>query len=392
MQLCFTRTGLQRIQIICTAMGLAFAMLILSLLIDGWFYGAWGVSSLYTFFQVNLMQSISAFYGVHSWHWYLTQAVPFLLTTYLPVLIYGLYVLWPQRRQGAFDMLFASLGMTFGLSITTSHKEFRFLHPILPVLLIYTAVGADRLEMARVAINMKQNTAPINSTANVDRYSFRAATMSRRKAKKEFVTNADASAGHKGFRSILIGGFILMAQVITALYMSIWHQSGVISVMHHLRRSLPVLDMAGIPSMFTPPSSTYFPEHVPGHTATRPHVNHTTLFFAMPCHSTPFYAYLLRPDVHMDMITCEPPVGLSAKERKTFLGEDDRFYSGPRAFLHERFEQHIVHTQLSSIHPVRLTTWPSVMVFFEQLLIDFPDIPILLQEKGYHEVKRPVSN
>ncbi|ORY99156.1 Alg9-like mannosyltransferase family-domain-containing protein [Syncephalastrum racemosum] len=104
--------------------------------------GAWGLSSAVltpvNFIRVNVLQSISVIYGVHPWHWYLSQGIPVVLTTYLPFAIFG----YQKSRHNAETRHIGHLVLyVIGVYSLLSHKEFRFIFPIVPLLLIFAAKG-----------------------------------------------------------------------------------------------------------------------------------------------------------------------------------------------------------------------------------------------------------
>lgn len=53
----------------------------------------------------------------------------------------------------------------------------------------------------------------------------------------------------------------------------------------------------------------------------------------MPCHSTPWRSHLVFPGIKAWALGCEPPIGLNASEKTTYLDEADRFYADPITFL-----------------------------------------------------------
>ncbi|KAI7871727.1 GPI mannosyltransferase 3 [Spinellus fusiger] len=95
------------------------------------------------FFRINVLASISLFYGVHPWHWYLTQGLPAIATTFLPLSLLGYYTqasLHPRIRPLGY--LIVWIVAVFSL---LSHKEFRFLFPIFPLVLLFAAAGLQHL-------------------------------------------------------------------------------------------------------------------------------------------------------------------------------------------------------------------------------------------------------
>ncbi|VEL31024.1 unnamed protein product, partial [Protopolystoma xenopodis] len=56
---------------------------------DRLFYGRW-TCSLVNFLHFNMLADAGAFYGVHAWHWYITEGLPVLLSGQLPFFLAGL--------------------------------------------------------------------------------------------------------------------------------------------------------------------------------------------------------------------------------------------------------------------------------------------------------------
>lgn len=89
---------------------------------------------LFNFFKFNISDSLSSFYGVSRVDFYLFQAIPIILLNYLPFFIYGILTTAWSNFKGL--MLFY-----IGVFTLISHKEFRFIYPLMPILLYYTADG-----------------------------------------------------------------------------------------------------------------------------------------------------------------------------------------------------------------------------------------------------------
>ena len=92
----------------------------------------------YNFFKFNLYEGKSSFYGTHSWHWYISDGIPVTLLSYVPFLVTGVYKTYYRDLDFT---LFNMLGFTVGFLSLSPHKEYRFLLPIIPFLLIYVAKG-----------------------------------------------------------------------------------------------------------------------------------------------------------------------------------------------------------------------------------------------------------
>ncbi|KAI8050246.1 Alg9-like mannosyltransferase family-domain-containing protein [Syncephalis plumigaleata] len=113
---------------------IAFGVMALA---DHYYYGEW-VFVPYNFIKANVIRGVSVFYGQHPWHWYATQGVPVVLTTFLPLTIYGI------RKASAATHRTAAYASLWLLSIYSllAHKEFRFIYPIVPIGIVYAAYGA----------------------------------------------------------------------------------------------------------------------------------------------------------------------------------------------------------------------------------------------------------
>ena len=93
--------------------------------------------SIINFISVN-SSTVSQFYGRMPWHYYLTQALPLLCTTTIPFAVLGV----KHSIQGiepTLRCLGSLVVWTTSVYSTISHKEWRFLHPLLPVMHILAA-------------------------------------------------------------------------------------------------------------------------------------------------------------------------------------------------------------------------------------------------------------
>ncbi|KAL8799093.1 MAG: hypothetical protein Q9182_006156 [Xanthomendoza sp. 2 TL-2023] len=118
-----------------------------SAVVDRLYYQHWTFPPL-RFLYFNLAQSLSVHYGRNDWHYYLFQGYPLLLTTFLPFALVGLYQsLFYQGTPPTQSLLTttikrqlatSSLMVPFILSFI-SHKEVRFIYPVLPPLHLLAA-------------------------------------------------------------------------------------------------------------------------------------------------------------------------------------------------------------------------------------------------------------
>lgn len=281
--------------------------LLLNFALDYWFYGMPAFPPL-KFLTFNLVQSLSVFYGRMPWHYYLSQGLPLLLTTFLPLTIHEICNIF-ESTATAFEAAALSgappEGATlatgkFQISLTTvfviitysciSHKEMRFLYPMVPALHV---LAADSL----CGFNLSKTT-----------------------------------------RKRIAAGLIIL-NIPVAWYATQVHQRGVIDVVDWLRRDRD---------------------------------NFKTVGFMMPCHSTPWQSHLqLRDDQVGWALTCEPPLNVAMEEREAYLDEADIFYLSPAKFFKTHFPPPPKYSaeapDSKTISPDSKYNWPDRLVAFEHL-------------------------
>lgn len=276
-------TSSKKISVISNAIAVCTVVISLNCLVDTYLYNNNHlVFTPYTFFKVNVVNNISLFYGVHTWHWYLSQGIPVIFTTFIPFIAYGLYRIYHFKVlfQRMKSLLYLVVWVVFVYSLLP-HKEFRFIFPIVPIVLIIAAYGIQQMP-----------------------------TKWRS-------------------RSIL---FLIVTQIPMALYLSLWHQRGVMDVMLSIRN-----EAKQNPNM--------------------------SVGIIMPCHSTPWYS-IVHENLDMWFLTCEPP--LSGTDE---LDEADQFYADPLQFIKaHKEEQQATH-----------------LVLFDNLV---PVIGEYLESQGYRECQR----
>ncbi|KAL8283183.1 hypothetical protein RQP46_005961 [Phenoliferia psychrophenolica] len=127
---------------------------------DTVFYGTLSFTP-YTFLVQNVFNSISLFYGANPFHFYLTQALPFTTMTMLPFILHGLYIGTkdPKPRLAA-TVAFATIGAYSLLG----HKEFRFIHPILPILHCFAAHSLVSFKSTTTSHSLTSSTLSIRPT------------------------------------------------------------------------------------------------------------------------------------------------------------------------------------------------------------------------------------
>ena len=291
-----------------------------SALIDRLFYNVWTFPP-FEFLKFNVLQSIAVFYGNNNWHYYLSQGYPLLLTTALPFAVIGMY----QALSTSRDMLkLCATSQTLLKNMTVmsmfvpavlsviSHKEVRFIYPLLPGLHILAAQPLATF------------FGPV----------FEEALPSARQ--------------NQMFRRLLLG-FLLSVNMIVALVSSTSHNSGLINVTHYLRHEFETYYADGRISptgISTIPAFGHGPAHATanGNGHAQPQslgARNMTVAFLTPCHSTPWRSHLqypptsTHPGIDAWALTCEPPLNMAALEKAAYVDEADQFYLGSGGVVEE---------------------------------------------------------
>ncbi|KAM3543385.1 hypothetical protein ARSEF1564_003729 [Beauveria bassiana] len=259
-------------------------VLSLSLLADRAYFGFWTLPA-HNWLNFNINKSLAVFYGQNPWHYYILQGIPLLCTTILPFVLPTL--IRPQTNGTAeLENTQRTLAASVIVMVTTlsliSHKEVRFIYPLLS---IFSVLAAPRVA------------------------SFFTSTPKRAAGK---VTASKRQVRHKGY---LMAGLALNG--LLSGYLSYFHQGAPIQVLTFLRRDF---------------------ERIHANSSKVLQPNHNKELFAlflMPCHSTPWRSHLVHPDLHAYALTCDPPLHTSPNtvERDTYRDEADRFYDDPVGFL-----------------------------------------------------------
>lgn len=321
------------------------SVLAASAVADRLFYGFWTFPPL-RFLYFNIAQSLAVFYGRNDWHYYASQGYPLLLTTLLVPALVGLYRTLRTRTSTAADrvqteirvqLALVCLLMPFVLSLI-SHKEVRFIYPLLPSLHILAAPPLVQF--------------------------FYPAVYTR-------------SSAYTPHRLTLL--FLVLANLVIGLYTTVYHASGVVDVLNYLRHQHEAHG--------SPAESSSHPQFQPGITAG----------FLMPCHSTPWRSHLVYPTIDAWALSCEPPIDQTAAEKAVYRDEADQFYDDPTQFLRDNMKGGLRYLPSrpsyitgfrSAIDTGKHTwthEWPDYLIFFEQLE---PTMHTLLRASSYGECWR----
>ncbi|XP_048118409.1 GPI mannosyltransferase 3 isoform X1 [Alosa alosa] len=218
----------------------------ISTLIDSLIHGQWTLVQ-WNFLKFNVFHNVAEFYGSHPWHWYFTQGFMVVLGSHLPFFLHGCSLASKRYR-----ILLFTIAWTLVIYSLLAHKEFRFIYPILPICMIFCGISLANLK------------------------AWRKPAM----------------------------WFLLVTNLIPALYTGLVHQRGTLDVMGHLQ---PLCDTTS--------------------NSSQPQV-----LFLMPCHSTPFYSHIHCP-LRMRFLECPPDL----RGDGSSIDEADVFYSNPAAWLMRTF-------------------------------------------------------
>ncbi|KAK8177187.1 Alg9-like mannosyltransferase family-domain-containing protein [Phyllosticta citrichinensis] len=181
----------ERHALVQSAMLYGGGVLALSALADRIYYGVWTLPPL-LFVYFNIARSLAVFYGTNRGDYYLTEGLPLLLTTALPFTLWGMYASLHGDGSKPRDRMLSILSLTALTMVLAlsciSHKEVRFIYPLLPNLHVLAASPLSTFFRPPLSLS-----------------------------KRTLLT------------------LLLSFNLLLAVYSSQVHQRGVIDVLHHLR-------------------------------------------------------------------------------------------------------------------------------------------------------------
>ncbi|KAH6918403.1 GPI mannosyltransferase 3, partial [Coprinopsis sp. MPI-PUGE-AT-0042] len=303
----------------------------------------------YNFLVTNL-SSVSLFYGGSPWHYYLTQGLPILCTTALPFVLHGIYTTFLARntpkKNLALQRMVSTIVWAVGIYSLAGHKEWRFIHPLLPLFYLFAAKSLVDLHGTSKVRGAKLKTRP--------------------KREKSNSTWVDFPIRKWHFA-------LLLSMMPVTVYVVLFYCSGPISVMSYIR-TLPI---SSSEKTFT-----------------------DTVGLLTPCHSLPGHAYIHREALALPgrvwALGCEPPLG--GQNLTTYQDQTDIFFADPKEYLRAHFP-HVVNTDFppslfptsrpgqSGLQPWK-HEWPKHLILFGDLLRDELGVRDVLEGKGYAEVRK----
>ncbi|KAI0532897.1 Alg9-like mannosyltransferase family-domain-containing protein [Xylaria digitata] len=276
-----------------------FTALGVSLVCDRWYFGEWKFPP-FAWLYFNVTQDLAKFYGQNAWHYYLSQGIPLLCTTMTPFVIQGLVKLldaessYPVTTSNTLKTLTFIIATTISSLSLVSHKEIRFIQPLLPGLHI---LAAPYITSFFTTMSVSGATACPPPTLGWKRKPLLAASL---------------------LINVVVGG-----------YLSWFHAAAPIQVMSFLRGEFERVHPDYLNFGRASPNATlssedgiYQPQEL-------------FAIFLTPCHSTPWRSHLIYPALSARALTCEPPLDTEpdSPERSAYQDETRRFYAEPVDFL-----------------------------------------------------------
>ena len=202
------------------------------------------------------------------WHYYITQAVPILCTTALPFTIHGIWSTFMSKslHDTALKTMLKTIVWVIGIYSLAGHKEWRFIHPILPLLHIFAAKS-----LVDLAYNPPR---PSNGSGKGTRQNKQ--NQSRPRSSRTLI-HSRLDLPDIPNKTL----FLLLLSLPVSMYIVLLYCSAPISVLSYIR-AIPTEELG-----------------------------HSTVGYLMPCHSTPGHAYLHRKELAdggMWALGCEPPL------------------------------------------------------------------------------------
>lgn len=127
---------IQYLMLPCAGMGLIG--IAICMVVDHAYYGFWTIPFLGNF-HFNAILKLSHLYGSNPLHWYVTAGLPAMTGLLLPFVFFDLsrFLRRKDVHFGQRNLWIIALSYLFTMSIN-SHKEFRFILPVMPLLCLLT--------------------------------------------------------------------------------------------------------------------------------------------------------------------------------------------------------------------------------------------------------------
>jgi len=346
----------------------------LTSIVDRLFYGSW-VNVHYNFLEFNVLHNMGSFYGAHPWYWYLVQGFEAIMGPHIFPFIMG-------AIHGMSRPLLAVITWTLAVYSMLTHKEFRFIFPILPMAMhvcgMYLNYATDAETDVEEEDDVNQDadvedvkpswSGDLDSSADLrpngdSRTGGDTGTegdIEDEESNDERVQQArhDVAAADRArmrWRAIVVAWMMVAVNLPIALYTSLLHQRGTIDIMRHIADEV---------------------------TQGLSHGHDINVMFLMPCHSTPYYSHL-HQNVSLRFLTCEPNLG-----QANYQDEADVFYRDPLGWLHSEYQGNATDSRngAAGMEGSGLSLkLPSHLVMFNELAVHISEF---LKRHKYRECTR----
>ncbi|KAI0476719.1 glycosyltransferase family 22 protein [Xylaria cf. heliscus] len=276
----------------CIALGV-------SLVCDRQYFGDWKFPP-FAWLHFNVAKDLAVFYGQNDWHYYLSQGIPLLCTTMTPFVLQALVKSLDAEASYSITTSNTLKALTFVLITTistlslVSHKEVRFIQPLLPALHILAAPYIVSFFTTLSVLGASSCPRPALSW--------------RRKP---------------------LLAVALLVNVIIGGYLSWFHAAAPVQVTSFLRGEFERVHPDYLNFGRASPNTTLSGE------GDLDQLQELFALFLMPCHSTPWRSHLIYPALSARALTCEPPLDTApnSPERTAYQDETRQFYADPTNYL-----------------------------------------------------------
>ncbi|KAI0879257.1 Alg9-like mannosyltransferase family-domain-containing protein [Hypoxylon argillaceum] len=269
----------------------------ISLVCDRQYFEEWKFPP-FAWLHFNVTKDLAKFYGQNDWHYYLSQGIPLLCTTITPFAFQGLVrsldseSSYPVTTSNTLKALTFIVITTISTLSLVSHKEIRFIQPLLPALHILAAPYIT-----------------------------------------SFFTTLSASGATTcpppalGWKRKPLLAAALLVNIVVGGYLSWFHAAAPIQVMTFLRGEFERIHPDHLSFGRAARNATASPDIEPP--------QELFALFLTPCHATPWRSHLIYPALSARALTCEPPLDTApdSPERAAYQDETRQFYIDPVTFL-----------------------------------------------------------
>lgn len=267
---------------------------------DRQYFGEWKFPP-FAWLHFNLSKDLAKFYGENDLHYYLSQGIPLLCTTITPFVLQGIVRSLDAESSYSVTTANALKTLTFVVLTTistlslVSHKEIRFIQPLLPALHILAAPHITSFFTTLSA--------------------------------------SDAMTCHRpalGWKRKPLLAAALLVNVVIGGYLSWFHAAAPIQVMSFLREEFERIHPDHLSFGRTSLNATRSSDDNDNE-----QLQELFALFLTPCHATPWRSHLVYPSLSARALTCEPPLHTApdSPERAAYEDETRRFYADPVTFL-----------------------------------------------------------